>query len=564
MAYYIYEKGKKVSIEIRSKEISSGGQGVIYEITSPYEYRNYCLKIYKDAKHAEENKNKIEYMVLNPPSNIDMHNIRICWPLNSVYDKRDGFIGFLMRLAFPHSRDLKILSIYSVGKTIAEKYPKNISWHNKFELENPDGVRNRMKMLHNWALAVELIHNTGKYVIVDIKPDNVLATSNGQISIVDADSFQIKDKANIYKGPVATPEYFPKFAKNIELNHGLQTTDCDSFALAVSFYKILVGSHPYSGFKLKAPYNTDAYADIASHIEEDLYVFGTKQQYIELLAKNNMHERFSQLPKDIRNLFNQSFIAHKSLPTATSWKNAFKQILSASGDIKPHTNIDINSSYNSEMRCLCTLVIDVSGSMRLCINGLNSAINKFVKDLIEGENGFSEVSKDILELAIIPYDDEIIEPILSPTLVTKYTKLPTLRVRGLRTNTCDALRRAIDLVNKRKLHYKSIGIPYYRPWIILLTDGNPNPMDMTSLKTLSSQIKSDTDEQKYMFTAIGIGSEIDKRVLSLLSNDNYSIISRDGFSKFFQFLSASIPTDGRNDPQEDLLGELESSYSVEL
>ena len=72
-----------------------------------------------------------------------------------------------------------------------------------------------------------------------------------------------------------------KFAKHIERQKRLQTVDCDNFALAVAFYKILIGTHPFSGFKLKPPYNTDEYADISSHIEAELFAFGNKTDYIE-------------------------------------------------------------------------------------------------------------------------------------------------------------------------------------------------------------------------------------------------------------------------------------------
>ena len=147
MIYYIHRQGKDVAIETESAELSSGGQGKIYKICSPYEFKDYCVKIYKNKNHIDENKNKIQYMVLNQPKNIDMHNIRICWPQCSLYDNNGQFVGFVMRLAFPQSRDLKILSIHSIGKTIEEKYPQYPQWHNKFELTDSSGTLNRMKML---------------------------------------------------------------------------------------------------------------------------------------------------------------------------------------------------------------------------------------------------------------------------------------------------------------------------------------------------------------------------------------------------------------------------------
>ncbi|MBQ2980150.1 MAG: VWA domain-containing protein [Bacteroidaceae bacterium] len=565
MIYYIHRQGKDVAIETETKELSSGGQGKIYKISSPYEFKDYCVKIYKNKKHIDENKNKIQYMILNQPKNIDMHNIRICWPEYSLYDNKGQFVGFVMKLAlgFPKSRDLKILSIYSFGKTIKEKYPECKEWHDKFELTKSSGTLNRMKMLHNWALAVELIHETKKYVIVDVKPDNVLATADGRISIVDADSFQINDGANVYRGPVATPEYFPKFAKYIERQKRLQTIDCDNFALAVAFYKILIGTHPFSGFKLKPPYNTDEYADISSHIEAELFAFGKKTDYIEYLSINNMHERYKTLPLILRSMFKSALTNQSNLPMATEWKNAFKQVLNGQGAFKPHADVKFNSTPNSEMKCLCVLVLDVSGSMKLCINSLNEALDKFIRDIRKGVNGFNESSKECIELSIIQFDKDV-KVLHYPSLVEQITNIPILTVRGLTTNTLCALDTAFDVVEKRKREYKDLGIPYYRPWIILLTDGNPNPLNQNELNKYASKISNDIAEYKYMLTAIGIGEKIDKNILSMLSDGNYSFIKQNGFSKFFQYLSASISNPDKCCSHDDLLGEIDDSLSIML
>lgn len=563
MIFFIQKQGKNIAIETETNAFSIGGQGRIYKVCSPFDFKDYCVKIYKDKSHLQENEKKIQYMVLNQPQNIDMHNIRICWPQYSLYDNQGQFIGFMMRLAFANSRDLKILSIHSINKTIEEKYPQYPLWHNKFELSDSTGTLNRIKMLHNWALAVELIHKTNKYVIVDVKPDNVLATADGRISIVDTDSFQINDGVNVFKGPFATPEYFPKFAKKLEKQNKKQTVDCDNFALAVSFYKILIGSHPFSGFRLKPPYNTDEFADISSHIEAELFAFGNMTNYIEYLPVNNMHARYKSLPYVLRKMFYSALTLQKGLPTAAQWKSAFKQVLEGKGVLRSHSDIKVSSILNSEMKCLCVLLLDVSGSMKLCINSLNEAIESFIRDLSKGINGFNEYSKDCIELSIIQFDKDV-KVLLPPSSINRKTKIPILKVRGLTTNTFAALDTAFEIIEKRKEIYRQFGISYYRPWIILLTDGNPNPLSTDILNKYAKSIANDISSQKYMLTAIGIGENIDKEILSKLSAGNYSMIQRGGFSKFFQFLSASINAIDKCNPQDDLLGNNEDYYSVEL
>ena len=563
MSYHIYKNGVELNIELAANEISSGGQGRIYRINAPNSLNGYCVKLYKDEHHASSNKDKIEYMVRNRPANAIMSNIRICWPEYVVYDNKGLFCGYAMLLAFEGSRDLKIIEIFSIGKTLAEKYPKYIEWHNKYELDSPTGFLNRMKMLHNWALATEIIHRTGKYVIVDLKPDNVLATSDGKISIVDTDSFQIVDGEKNFAGPVATPEYFAKFAKERHSQNLNQTCDCDCFALAVSFYKILIGAHPYSGFKLLPPYDGDEYSDIASRIDADLFVFCKKKSYIELLKQNNMHERFAKLPSILQSLFMQAF-TQRQQPSSSLWRQTLKSIIVPGNRIRvPKIPKNITSFDNSEMRCLCVLVIDVSGSMKLSQNALNSSLKSFMSDLLHGRNGFKEYSKEQVELSVVQFDSNV-EVLRIPSLIKKGDYIPQLKVRGLKTNTSDALRKAMTIVDNQKIHYKLKGLSYYRPWIILLTDGNPNPYCKEEMESLIADVNRGIDERKFMFTAIGIGTEVDKNFLDRISKGNYSYISRANISDFFQTLSASMSLSNGYNPQEVFLGSLSKTVDFDF
>lgn len=563
MGYQIYRKGLAVNIELESTEMSSGGQGRIYRIIAPSFLHDFCAKIYKDEHQTKTNKEKIEYMVDNKPANANMTSIRICWPEYIVYNHKGAFCGYVMPLAFEGSRDLKIIEIFSFGKTIAQKYPKYTNWHNKYELDSPTGFLNRIKMLHNWALATEIIHKSGKYVLVDLKPENVLATSSGKISIVDTDSFQIIDGAKTFPGPVATPEYFARFAKERHALNLCQTQDCDCFALAISFYKILVGSHPYSGFKLLPPYNTDEYSDIASHIDNDLFVFGQNKQYIEQLRQNNMHERFAKLPQVLQSLFIEAFTKTKQ-PSATMWKDALKSIVDPKSRIRvPLTPHDIKSTSNSEMRCMCVLLVDVSGSMRLWENSLNQALKSFMSDLFNGMNGFKEYSKEQVELAVIQFDSNV-EVLREPSLVTKEDDYPKFKVKGLKTNTIGAIRKAIEMVNKRKIEYKTYGLSYYRPWIILLTDGNPNPCSESEVNLLVHEVNDLISNNKFMLTAIGLGSNVDKKFLSAISNSNYFRIGQKNIGDFFQMLSASMTMADGGNAQNDLLNGMEKALKGEI
>ncbi|WP_336525427.1 VWA domain-containing protein, partial [Bacteroides acidifaciens] len=494
MQYLAIGKGKKFTVELDDSPLSGGGQGNVYRISYPYEFSQYCAKLYKTEKHAKENESRLKYMIKNRPAYTEMQKIRICWPDYLLYSKSKDFVGYLMPLAFNGSRDLKIIETYTFNQTIAQKYPKHKTW-NKFDHSNKDGFIRRLQMMKNWALSVDIIHKTQKYVLIDIKPENVLATDTGLISVVDTDSFQINDGHNVFKGPVATPEYFARTAKQIQQKGALQTTYCDMFALGVSFYKILTGTHPFSGFKLLPPYDTDEYCNIASHIDAELFAFGTKRQYIEFLDDFNLHKRFLDLPAQIKNLFLRTFNSTTNYPSAEEWVNVLDAYIHKS-DIKQPRKFQGNAPLaNTEARCLCVLVFDVSGSMASSIDAMNEALGTFVENLCLGKGGFCANSKDSVELGILQFDSKV-SVVRQPHLVSSISDAPILQVNNGKTNTTAALEVAINMVESRKSQFKKVGLPYYRPWIVLITDGNPDPFNEHEINHIASKIRYGIQNKK--------------------------------------------------------------------
>lgn len=558
MEYKVYYNGKYENIVLAKEPISSGGQGWVYKLSSSSKFKNYyCVKIYKDDSQCEKNREKLEYMVNHAPKFVDYENIKICWPVALVYES-SKFVGFMMPLAFPNSRSLRILETHSIGRTIADKFPADTAWHNKFEITMPDGLLNRVRMLYNWALALEIIHESGKYVLVDVKPDNVLATPTGKISIVDADSIQIVDGNHLFKGPVATPDYFSFHAQSIEQKKQPQTFACDMFSFAIAAYKILIGSHPYAGFILTGYTDDelDQYSDISSHIKLGLYAHThnpEKKKHIEFLKDNNLHEAFFNYPRRLQRLFNRTFVDDGVTPTASEWRIAFDGLLGNGPIQRTQARFpgEVSNENYTNVRCLCMLVVDVSGSMIDCVGSLNEAIRKFMFNLLTGKEGFFDYSKDQVELGLIEFDDEA-KLLRYPALIEDMRFIPRVHVCGRRTNTNKAINMAIEIVEKRKEEYKAKGISYCRPWIIMLTDGKPDPYNQSDVNNIAFKIKEGVSGNHFLFNAVGVGSEIDCKYLKYISDGKYKLISKQSFSSLFKMLSASASTMG-NYSGEDLL-----------
>lgn len=322
------------TIEINDTPLGKGGQGAVHNITTSKYSADYCIKIY--IRDAEKMHKKIEYMVTHPPQIIRDTSFRICWPIALAYNTKKEFVGYMMPLAFPKGHDLTILSVYrSKPLSQLKRFKDKVEWHNKYELDTNEGIVNRIKMLCNIAIALHTIHSTGRYVLVDLKPENIDATGAGKVSIMDTDSIQISENGKIlYPATAFTPEYFAPEGKELKRLNRPFTLQCDYFAAAVCFYQILIGTHPYSGTVLKSPY--DNCTEIADCISNGLFAFGEKQRYIDLPAGFNLQQNFYNLPSTVQGLFKRAFGSQASKrPTMEEWGRTFHEIIRGGVKVGP-------------------------------------------------------------------------------------------------------------------------------------------------------------------------------------------------------------------------------------
>lgn len=193
---------------------------------------------------------------------------------------------------------------------------------------------------------------------------------------------------------------------------------------------------------------------------------------------------------------------------------------------------DIQSPVNYEQKCLCVLLLDVSGSMTgNPINELQRGIEIFHSEIRE-----DTTTANRLEVSIITFQSWV-KVIQNPALVNEF-QMPILNADGA---TCmgEAITEGINLIEARKSWYKATGQPYYRPWLIVITDGEPT--DVPDLFDLHQTIQRDVDNKKYFFYAIGVeAANMDK--LKQISSSQMPPAKLKGlkFADFFKWLSASM------------------------
>jgi uncharacterized protein YegL len=111
------------------------------------------------------------------------------------------------------------------------------------------------------------------------------------------------------------------------------------------------------------------------------------------------------------------------------------------------------------------------------------------------------------------------------------------------------MNKAIEIVSDRKSFYKSNGEQYYRPFIVLFTDGAPTNTP-EEIEHLDQTIQQMSDEKRFIFLPFGVGGA-DMQLLSKLAAQTkdqrlegkavaYQMKDETRFSGVFEFVSASI------------------------
>lgn len=190
------------------------------------------------------------------------------------------------------------------------------------------------------------------------------------------------------------------------------------------------------------------------------------------------------------------------------------------------------SPANYEQKCLCVLVLDVSGSMvGEPIRQLNEGLEAFRYQVIK-----DETAAERLEVSIITFESTV-NCIQEPALL-RDIHMPKLEANGS-TQLARAVKTAILKVIDRKHWYRKTGQPYYRPFIILMTDGDPDAdQDMGELMV---EINEGVNNKRFLFFPIGVeGANMDR--LNYIAHPSTPPMKLKGlnFVGFFQWLSNSV------------------------
>lgn len=187
---------------------------------------------------------------------------------------------------------------------------------------------------------------------------------------------------------------------------------------------------------------------------------------------------------------------------------------------------------NMEQKLPCILVLDTSGSMDGRIEELKQGLRDMQSSILD-----DEIASDRVELAIVEFNDSA--QVLSTFKMIDEFTIPSFVAGGL-TNYVASINEAIRIIDDRKAYYKRTNQNYYRPYIILITDGAPTNSD-EELVQLNNNLFNLSEGKHITFWSFGI-DDADMGILQNLSNrmNKPLKIKSDSFRQFFKWLSNSF------------------------
>jgi uncharacterized protein YegL len=196
---------------------------------------------------------------------------------------------------------------------------------------------------------------------------------------------------------------------------------------------------------------------------------------------------------------------------------------------------DLEFAINPEPRCPVVLVLDTSGSMTGSpIQELNQGLQQFWQEVCSDTLAAKRV-----EVAVVTFGPV---KVVQDFSALSQCQPPTCVADGV-TPIGEAIVKGCSLLQDRKRLYKQNGISYFRPWMILITDGSPTDDITDAIEAIALGEK----EKALAFFAIGV-SDADMKVLESLTVRQALRLKGLNFKEFFSWLSASVTSVSQSTP----------------
>lgn len=199
----------------------------------------------------------------------------------------------------------------------------------------------------------------------------------------------------------------------------------------------------------------------------------------------------------------------------------------------PFTSL-VTLADNPEPRCPCVLVLDTSASMGgEPIDALNRGVHLLLDEL--AADGLA--SKRV-ELALISFGGGV--RIAADFSAPGTFNPPHFAAAGA-TPMGEAVVRALEMLEARKDDYRRAGLQYYRPWIFLITDGEPTDLASGLWERAVKLVHEGEAGRRLLFFGVAV-RDANRERLNALCPPGRPSVRLEGlrFAELFRWLSSSL------------------------
>jgi len=192
----------------------------------------------------------------------------------------------------------------------------------------------------------------------------------------------------------------------------------------------------------------------------------------------------------------------------------------------------VEFAENPEPRCPCVLLLDTSGSMQGDrIEALNQGLLSFKDELVKNTLAARRV-----EVAIVTFDSHV-NVVQDFVTVDEFTP-PILTAQGLTTMGA-GINKSLEIIQERKSQYRANGIAYYRPWVFMITDGEPQGEIDEVIEQATQRLRGDESNKKVAFFTVGVENANMDRLHQIAVRTPLKLKGLN-FVEMFVWLSASM------------------------
>jgi uncharacterized protein YegL len=192
----------------------------------------------------------------------------------------------------------------------------------------------------------------------------------------------------------------------------------------------------------------------------------------------------------------------------------------------------VEFAENPEPRCPCVLLLDTSGSMQgEPIEALNQGLLSLKDELVK-----NSLASRRVEVAIVTFDSQV--NVVQDFVTADQFNPPILTAQGLTTMGA-GIHKALDMVQERKSLYRTNGIAYYRPWIFMITDGEPQGEQDQVVEQAAQRLQGDEANKRVAFFSVGVENANMTRLNQLAVRTPLKLKGLN-FVEMFVWLSASM------------------------